>query len=248
MQNRFYLLVLLLAMVGRSQAVELCLAIDASGSISSADFTLQLEGIATSVEDPSIVPQNSTVKISLVQFASSAQVEVASTLVDSQATATALASSIRNIVKRGGGTNIGSGITACAGTFAFTGTDEQIIDVSTDGQSANPIPARDAAIAGGVDVVNALGVGSGINVNQLNDLVWPQPVSTLPAPGFVRIIADFSEFNEAIKAKIRAEVTLPGPAPNSQPIPTMSEWSLILLSLLMMALTMNSRKFRKFDL
>ncbi len=248
MKNRFYLLILLLTMVGKSQGVELCLAIDASGSISGADFTLQLEGIATSVESPSIVPQNSTVRISVVQFASSAQVEVPSTLVDNQATATTLANSIRNIAKRGGGTSIGSGITACAGTFVFAGTDEQIIDVSTDGVSSDPIPARVAAIAAGVDVVNALGVGSGIDVNQLNNLVWPQPVSTLPAPGFVEVIANFSEFNEAIKAKIRAEVTLPGPAPNSQPIPTLSEWSLIILSLLMMVVTMSGRKTRKFNL
>lgn len=246
MLKRFNFLFLFLTFFFNTQvqAVELCLALDASGSINSTDFQLQLDGVAAAVENPSVIPQNGTVGISVVQFSSSASVEVGLTIIDSQATATSLATTIRNISKLGGGTDIGDAITACTGTFAFLPNNDQVIDVSTDGVSSNPVPARIAAIAAGVDVVNAIGVGAGVNVAQLEALVWPQPASTLPQAGFVELVSDFTAFTAAIEAKIQAEVG-PGPDQNAEPVPTLSEWSLILLSLLMLAAIARDKKIRK---
>lgn len=232
MPRFFYIFIFLFVLSSNSQAVELCLAVDGSGSISSAEFTLQTEGIAQTIENPSIVPQDSSVRISVVQFSSSAQEEVSSTLVDNQTTASAVATSIRNMAQMGGGTNIGAGITTCTSTFVFASGEDQLIDVSTDGISSDPIPARDAAIAAGVDVVNALGIGSGVDVIQLDALVWPQPVSVIPNPGFVILAPDFAAFSAAMAAKIKAEVG-PPPVYDATPVPTLSEWALIMLASLL---------------
>ncbi|OQK18077.1 hypothetical protein AU255_09585 [Methyloprofundus sedimenti] len=270
MSNHFKILFLFLTFffTSQTQAVELCLSLDGSSSIIPADFQLQLEGVAASVENSSIIPQDSSVYISVVQFSDNATVEVGSTLIADQDTADILAAKIRNIKQVKGGTNIGAGITSCTSTFVTN--DKQIIDVSTDGVSqVNPIPARQAAVLAGVDVVNAIGVGTGINEAQLSALVWPQPETPIPGPGFVVLVASFQEYTAAIEAKIKAEVKpdpepgpgpepgpdpQPNPSPNpepspspsngTQPIPTLNEWGLILLSLLMLTVTMRNKKFR----
>jgi len=191
-----------------TQAVELCLALDGSGSVSAGDFDLQLEGYATSIEDPAVVPQDSAVSVVVVQFASAAQVELGPVVIDSQATADQLASDIRAIPKLGGGTNIANAIAECEGALQFQTGFRQVIDISTDGQdSSDVVGAADSAVAAGVEAINAIGVGAGIDVTQLEALVRPQPASVLPEPGFVLTVADFVEFEPAIEAKITAEIT-----------------------------------------
>ncbi|MEN8219418.1 MAG: DUF1194 domain-containing protein [Pseudomonadota bacterium] len=187
-----------------AETLELCTAIDGSGSIGHSEFQLQVEGLARAIEKPSVVPQNSRVTLSIVQFSSGVRVEVSPTLIDSQATANAVAAQVRAIRQLGGGTNISAAIDACTQQFRFT-TDKQVIDVSTDGQSSGSSEASNKAIAAGVDVINALGVGSGININELRSLVRPQPASEFPKKGFVHIAPSFDEYAKAIKSKIAAE-------------------------------------------
>ncbi|OAD21265.1 von Willebrand factor type A, partial [Candidatus Thiomargarita nelsonii] len=139
-----------------------------------------------------------------MQFSSGVRVEVSPTLIDSQATANAVAVQVRAIRQLSGGTNIPAAIDACTQQFRFT-TDKQVIDVSTDGQSSGSSSASNRAIAAGVDVINALGVGSGINVGELRSLVRPQPASEFPKKGFVHIAPSFNEYAKAIKSKIAAE-------------------------------------------
>jgi hypothetical protein len=187
-----------------AETVELCTAIDGSYSIGSSDFQLQVEGLARAIEKPSVVPQNSRVTLSIVQFASRVRVDVTPTLIDSQAAADAVAVQVRAMKQLGGGTNISGAIDACTQQFRFT-TDKQVIDVSTDGQSSGSSDASNRAIAAGVDVINALGVGSGINVAELRSMVRPQPASDFPKKGFVHIAPSFNEYAKAIKSKIAAE-------------------------------------------
>ena len=201
-----------------TQSVELCLALDGSGSVSSADFDLQLEGYATAIENPAVVPQDSAVSVIVVQFASSAQVELGPVLVDSQATADQLATDIRAIPKLGGSTNIASAIAACEGALQFQSGFRQVIDVSTDGEdTTDVVGASNSAVAAGVDAINAIGVGSGIDVTQLEALVRPQPASAPPDPGFVLTVTDFTAFRPAIEAKITAEISGGGGAAVSVP-------------------------------
>jgi len=187
-----------------AETLELCTAIDGSGSISSNDFQLQIEGLARAIAKSSVVPQNGSVALSIVQFASGTRIEVSPTLIDSQATANAVAAQVRVIGQLKGGTNIAGAIDACTQQFKFT-TGKQVIDVSTDGQSSGSSEASNRAIAAGVDVINALGVGSGINVNELRSLVRPQPASEFPKKGFVYVTPSFNEYEKAIKSKMAAE-------------------------------------------
>ena len=187
-----------------AETLELCTAIDGSGSIGSSDFRLQVEGLARAIEKSSVVPQNGSVILSIVQFASNTRIEVSPTVIDSQATASAVATQVRAIGQLNGGTDISAAIDACTQQFKFT-TGKQVIDVSTDGQSSGSSEASNRAIVAGVDVINALGVGSGINVGELQSLVRPQPASEFPEKGFVYVTPSFNEYAKAIKAKMAAE-------------------------------------------
>ncbi|MDM8565872.1 DUF1194 domain-containing protein [Candidatus Halobeggiatoa sp. HSG11] len=187
-----------------AEKLELCTAIDGSGSIGASEFQLQIEGLARAIEKSSVVPQNGSVTLSIVQFSSSVHVEVGPTLIDSQAAADNVAAQVRTISQMGGGTYIAAAIDVCTRQFKFK-TGKQVIDISTDGQSSGSSSAADRAVTTGVDVINALGVGSGININELESLVRPQPASEFPEKGFVYVTPSFKKYAQAIKAKMAAE-------------------------------------------
>lgn len=220
------LLVIILWIISLSlqaKTTELCTAVDGSGSIEDSDFTLQLEGLASAVESSSVVPQDGTVTISVVVFSSDSNVEIAPTLINNQATATNVAKNIRAIVQPSGGTNIPSAIAACSNLFKFT-ADRQVIDVSTDGESTgDSSAAADQATAKGVDVINALGIGSSIDINELRSLVRPQPYSNFPKDGFVIQVPDFNKYADAIKGKMAVEAGGTIPICDSEPTPTPSK-------------------------
>ncbi|MCK5876602.1 MAG: DUF1194 domain-containing protein, partial [Candidatus Marithrix sp.] len=187
------------------ETIELCTAVDGSGSINSSDFRLQIEGLARAIEKPSVVPQNGSVTLSIVQFSSDTRVEVSPTVIDSQSAADSVAAQVRAMKQLDAGTDIQAAIHACAKQFKLT-SGKQVIDISTDGRSSgSPSKAADQVVAIGVDVINALGVGSGINVNELRSLVRPQPASEFPEKGFVYVTPNFNEYAKAIKAKMAAE-------------------------------------------
>lgn len=217
--------VLALAAGAPAEAVELCAALDGSGSLSPAQFSLQLEGLATAIEDPTILPRDGSVTLSVVVFEWGATVEVPATPVAGDAGAAALAAAVRAIPWRfGHRTDMVAAIRACLGQFRDPG-ETWVIDISTDGRHSqtlgtDPLAARDEAVAAGLDVVNALGVGEADRAF-LESLVWPQPASAPPADGFVVMIPDFQAFAAAMREKIRAEVALevpldvkPGSCPN----------------------------------
>ena len=209
-------LVLELFFGGRAQAVELCLAIDGSGSIDLADFKIQVEGLASAIEDPSIVPQNGTVVLSVVQFSTSAVLEVFPTLIDSQTTADDVAAQVRGIYQQIGSTNFSAAIKVCMQGFSNP-LQKWIIDISTDGKPSyvdsecEALFNRTLAVARGLDVLNALGIG---NLGQtitcdapfLEELVWPQPASLFFEDGFVITRPDFTEYSDAIQLKIHEEI------------------------------------------
>lgn len=212
-----------------AQTLELCSLVDGSGSIAPGDFTIQLEGLASAIEDGGIVPQDSTITASVVQFSSSATVEVAPTLIDGQTTADNIAAQIRAITQIGAGTRIDLGIDSCTAQFN-AGADRQTIDLSTDGASTgDPVAAADAAVTAGVDVINALGVGAGVDQSQLEAIVRPQPASQIPEDGFVLLVEDFDEFSDAIAQKLFAEVG--GGGARVAEVPTLTTWMLLLLAL-----------------
>jgi hypothetical protein len=207
-------------------AVELCAAIDGSGSLSELEFDLQLEGLASALEDPAAIPQNGTVVVSVVRFAEGAVLEIPATIIDSQSEADKVAGQVRALPYQWGHrTDIFSAILRCMEQFDDM-ADQWIMDISTDGRHSttlgtDPLAARDLAVLEGLDVLNAIGVGEA-DMAFLADLVWPQPAASLPTPGFTVYVDSFQGLVEAMREKVQAEVRLPVPVdikPGSCPNP-----------------------------
>ncbi len=220
---------------------DLCIALDGSGSMGSSNFSIQKNATADQIEDPTVVPQDGTVAISVVQFASGSTVEVSRTVIDSSATAANVAAQIRNIVYSGGVTNMVAAIETCASQLDLAdAASKQIIDLSTDGQPnslTDTIAAADGAVADGVDVINAIGTGDGVDEDQLKQIVRPQPASTIPNDGFVVIAPDFNSYTAAIKEKMAHEAggsAAPAPQADSVAVP-LSAGAKALFSLLLAA-------------
>jgi hypothetical protein len=233
------LLVGMLAMspVARAQSVVLQLAIpiDGSGSIDATEFNLMREGLASAVEDPTIMPQTGVVEVCVQQFAGDiaggAQVEVSPTVIDSQATADTVAATIRGITQVGGLTPTGAGITLALTEMQSSANwnvaTRHVIDISTNGHPEPDsevqiaIDARDAAIAAGVTEINAVAVGVTTTwLEWLRDnIVYPQPGTIAPpyTPGFVVEVTSFDEYAEAIATKIEKEV---------EPVPGIVGWGI----------------------
>ncbi|MCJ8503136.1 choice-of-anchor A family protein [Desulfatitalea alkaliphila] len=189
--------------------LDLCLCMDASGSVSSADFQLQLEGTARAIEDENIVPRDGTVRVSAFQFAGSSRLELNPTIIEED-NVHHVTDTIRAIRKLGGGTSIHDCINKAADLLvaATPSSVLQVIDLSTDGQSNQSQAISAATRAGdmGIDVLNAIGVGSGINVNLLNSIVFPQPAGG--ERGFVTLISGYQEYIEGIAGKIQRETRM----------------------------------------
>jgi len=207
--------------------VELCAALDGSGSIvlwgQATDFSDQLEGLALAVEDEDIIPTNGSVSITVVHFGAWAEIAVPLTLIENDTVADLIADDIRAIQPLENdfnflhGTNLIDVIEVCMGQFSGT-TEEKIIDISTDGRHSLPftdpgsdiddvLAARGAAVQAGLDTLNAIGVANA-NMDELAEIVWPQPASAPPDDGFVVYAANFTDYKEAMREKVRTEVLL----------------------------------------
>lgn len=221
------------ALTAPAAAVELCLAIDGSGSINGPDFTLQLSGIADAVTNPAVVPQNGTVSLSVVQFGSGAVLEISPTLISDASSAASFAAAVNAIVKDNGSTNMAAAIDLCVQQgFDFGPGQKQVIDLSTDGEPNSDDDARSAAtnaVQAGVDAINALGVGAA-DIAFLQTLVQPQPSKQPPADGFVIAVVNFQEYVDAIADKLRAEIF---GVYGEQAAPAAGGWALGILTLVL---------------
>ncbi|MDY6785997.1 MAG: DUF1194 domain-containing protein [Cyanobacteriota bacterium] len=220
----------ILGWVSPSQAqiqvdTELSLLIDGSGSISSSDFTNQLSAYANVFNNPdffndfsqSSLSQGGTGQfaVNLIQFSSGATEELPFALIDSVAASQAFASQISSISQSVGVTNLAAGINLATSTLLtneFEGTTSMAIDISTDGFPSSPIAAANAAanaLNSGVDVINAIAVGSGANVAFLeNQIIGGTNASGEDA--FVLAVGSFGdEFQDAIEEKIVGELAPP---------------------------------------
>ena len=218
---------------------DLGFAIDGSGSMSFSDFTLQKSGLANAILNAGI-PTDGSHRITVVQFATGAQVEVAPTLINSAADLTSVANQINGITKTGGFTSFQAALTtlanAISGTAGYDPNDTQLVNLVTDGLSSSG-PAGVAALqAVGIDGLSAEAVGApGQGVNELLDIVYPgtspgvllNPGDPIPDPrtqGFVIRINNFTQFAPAIAAKVKAIV-------QPQPVPEPASLSLLAMGL-----------------
>lgn len=247
--KKFYLLALTFVLVcglglgtGTALAVKVqqAVCIDGSGSISSANFTLLKEGLAKAVE--TVIPKDGSVELTVIQFGYPGpllvKVEVGPTVITGL-TYAGVAADIRAMPKGDWGTPMAEAIVLATaeitGSPNFPADEREVINISTNGYPGNPaavIAARDAAVAApnNIDLICAEAV-PGANVAFLLDLVWPQPGVEIPpagyptppgSKGFVRKVASYAEYGEAIEEKIRFIVE----------VPTLLQWGLLILILL----------------
>ena len=187
---------------------ELILVIDGSGSISTSNWSTMLDGYADAISNASIVPQDGTVSVGVVQFASAAQMEIPLTTVTG-ATAATLAAAIQSITQLTGMTDISGGITLGETLLSDAFVGNQIIDVSTDGVhnqgGLTPLEAAMAAVdSGSADVVNVIGIGSASSYD-----------FDYGTNSFNLYVDDFAGFSDAIAQKIEREITPTIPAPGA---------------------------------
>lgn len=214
----------LLTVASSASAVtlELGLGIDGSGSISSSDFDLQLDGYSDAFSDPDffsgvVEPSRfDNIAVGVYQFGGgffspAVEEEISFTTIENQSDADALASDILNINQNGGGTPLTDAVNTITNDINNNGidSDRQVIDFSTDGapndESAS-IAAADDARANGIDAINSLGVGSGVDISFLEDF------SDAGNTGFVVQADSFDEFDTAIEDKLGREIQEGGEA------------------------------------
>ena len=186
---------------------ELVLVLDGSGSISSTNWTTMLNGYADAIGDAGIVPQDGSVSIGVVQFSTTAQIEVPLTAVTG-ANAATLATTVAGLSQLNNSTNISAGITLGETLLSDIFTGRQVIDVSTDGYhnvgGVTPTQAAiDAVDSGSADVVNVIGIDAASNYD-----------FNYGVDSFNMYVSDYEGFSTAIADKIVREIgpTIPAPS------------------------------------
>jgi len=121
--------------------VQLAMILDGSGSISSSEWSIMVNGLADAVKNPSCTPQDGSVELTVIQFGGlfnpHAQIEIGPTVI-TDTNVIALANQIENISKIGGYTPLACGIILAADTLAdspnFCSCAKQALNIVTDGE------------------------------------------------------------------------------------------------------------------
>lgn len=207
--------------------LELVLAMDGSGSISEAEYILQLEGTAAAFRDPSIQQAilsgpTGRIAVAVVIWADAAFPKFQSGwyVLDSRSSADAFASRVRKFHKHtgrkfgigGGGTGIGDGVRAALEMIGSNGHDglRKVVDVSGDGIETDPW-FKEAVMMPGARV---LADARGVTINGLAILTdfprlddWYRN-NVITGPGaFVIAARDFDDFGRAIRIKLWREIS-----------------------------------------
>jgi hypothetical protein len=194
--------------------LELSLLIDVSGSVSENEYVLQRDGYAAAfnnatVQNAIFKSQGGSIAVNMIMWSSAGrQSEVVGwTLINSVTSAQAFAAAVGAVARPfGGGTAPGSAINYAVPLFATNGFDglRQVIDVSGDGAGISgddTATARDAALAGGIDAINGLAIGS----QSLAD--WYASNIQGGTNSFTILVNDFADFAGAIEDKLVREIT-----------------------------------------
>jgi hypothetical protein len=194
--------------------LELSLLIDVSGSVSENEYVLQRDGYAAAfnnatVQNAIFKSQGGSIAVNMIMWSNAGlQSEVVGwTLINSVTSAQAFAAAVGAVARPFiGSTAPGSAINYAVPLFATNGFDglRQVIDVSGDGEGNggdDTATARDAALAGGIDAINGLAIGS----QSLAD--WYASNIQGGTNSFTILVNDFADFAGAIEDKLVREIT-----------------------------------------
>ena len=204
----------------RAVALELVLAVDASGSVSQERFVLQQRGYVAAFRDPRLLQAvrsgaTGSIAVTMTQWTGPAmQVQVVPwALIADQASMLAFADAIEKAPRQlfGGGTSISGAIDHAMALFAKSDHKgaRRVIDISGDGANNRgraAADARDEAVQAGV-VINGLPI---LAVEPfLDQYYWTNVIGGPNA--FVIAIESYEAFAEAVLKKLIIEVSA-GPA------------------------------------
>lgn len=198
--------------------LELSLVIDVSGSVSSSEYDLMMDGYANAFRDITIQNNilsgdNGAIAVNTIFFASSAFTTALDSfsLLDSITSINTFADTLDNFVRPGsGGTDIHEGMAkALSLLIADNGFESSnlIMDISGDGTSTTSAveAQRDAAETNDI-VVNGITIGA----NSIFDFYTNNVITS---DGFAIHATSFDTFGEGIKDKLKIETDdIPEPA------------------------------------
>lgn len=205
----------------------LSLVIDVSGSVSTAEYNLQMDGYANAFRNATIQSNMlggtyGTTAVNVVFFQSNFFTTALDSfvLLNSVASINTFADTLDNFARPGGGgTAIYTGtnraidllLLAIATGGSLEGTSNLIIDVSGDGTSntTQDQAARTRAEENGI-TINGLPIGGTAITNYYTDNV-------ITDDGFVQAAANFADFSSAVTEKLRIETGTTGPNPVPEP-------------------------------
>ncbi len=195
--------------------LDLVLAIDASGTVDSAEFELQTRGLAEAFRHPDVIAAIQAtgargIAVAVVQWSGRGQQVVAVdwTPVADEASSKALAMRIEDAGRRliGGTTVIDRALLFCVGLLASSPfqSHRKVIDISGDGKTNyGPPPdfARDQALAAGI-TINGLAI-----LNEVADLAQYYRDHVVGGVGsFLMTTRDYRDFASAIRLKLIREI------------------------------------------
>jgi hypothetical protein len=199
--------------------VALVLSLDASASVSAAEFALQQQGIAAAFREPEVqdaIAMAGRVAVSAMFWGSEGlpKQQTDWTIVESPADAERFARGLQTLSRQvTGDTGLGSGLKAALEKFeTFEGCAvRKVINLSGDGEdtmffrrprhSPVPIQVRKMAEARNVEI-NALAIA-----NEEKELADYYERNVITGPdAFVMNVADYSAFAEALQKKLIREI------------------------------------------
>ena len=237
-------------------AYQLGFALDASGSVSTANYNLLRTGLNAALAG---IPADGTIEITVVSYGSNVATVVAPTVL-TVASLPGIQSAIATHSKSGGGTNTAGAITSLTtlltGSSVFSDPNvKSLINLATDGAPNSQSAALAAALAAynvGIDALSIEAIGSGVSsqsaLNNMADMAFPDTVTILPINSvsipnplngsFVVPVSDFDALAPVLLAKVRASVNID---PNPVPEPA----TLTLLSVALFGLGLTTTRRRK---
>jgi Protein of unknown function (DUF1194)/PEP-CTERM motif len=203
----------------------LSLVIDVSGSVSTTEYNLQMDGYANAFRDLGIQSNllggtHKSAAVNVVFFSSNFFTTSLDSfaVLDSADDINAFANALDAFARPGGGgTAIHTGtnraldlmLAATGAGGALSGTTRRVVDVSGDGtgNATADRAARDRAASAGI-TINGLPIGPLSLQNYYRDNV-------ITANGFIEAASGFGDFNEAVRRKIFIETRNDVPEPMS---------------------------------
>ena len=193
---------------GESPITDLVLVLDGSNSVFFFNFLDMLESTASAIEDQSVVPHNGSVRLTVVQFATTARVELAPVIVNGSNIAS-IAATIRNIEYMDQGSLTHTGIDLAVSELAGLSpvSANQTMVLITDGAPENVTAATTAvtnAQAAGIDTLNVIGIGTEVDDAFNESVVFPQPADD--DDGFYVKANTFAAYENALRQVVGTSV------------------------------------------